>query len=67
MESFFANMKQEELYRTNFRLEKEFKETVARYIEFYNNKRPHSTLRYLTPNKVEENYYKKILSNNNGS
>ena len=66
MESFFANMKQEELYRTKDRSEKEFKEAIVTYIEFYNNMRPHSILRYRTPNTVEEEYFNKHQSDNNG-
>lgn len=67
MESFFATMKQEELYRTRYKSQREFKESVAAYIEYYNSNRPHSTLRFLTPNKVENTYYTYIKSDNNGS
>ena len=67
MESFFSSMKQEELYRTRFKSEREFKETVFRYIVFYNSTRPHSTLHYLTPDQVESSYYTKIQSDTYGS
>lgn len=53
MESFFGTLKKEELYRANYRSVKDFKERVAQYIEFYNMKRPHSTLHYMTPNAYE--------------
>lgn len=56
MESFFASMKREELYRTKYRSEREFKEAVDSYIEFYNNKRPHAKLKYKTPNQKEAEY-----------
>ncbi len=56
MESFFKSMKTEKLYRTDFRSEKEFKTAVKEYIEFCNEKRPHSVLCYRTPNKFEEEY-----------
>lgn len=56
MESFFKSMKTEKLYRTDFRSEREFRIAVKEYIEFYNEKRPHSVLRYRTPNKFEEDY-----------
>lgn len=59
MESFFKSMKTEKLYRTDFRSEREFKMAVKEYIEFYNEKRPHSVLRYRTPNKCEEEYIRK--------
>lgn len=56
MESFFKSMKTEKLYRTDFRSEREFRVAVKEYIEFYNKKRPHSVLRYRTPNRFEEDY-----------
>ena len=67
MESFFSSMKQEELYRTRFKSEREFKNTVFKYITFYNSKRPHSTLHYLTPDQIESSYYTKIQSDTYGS
>jgi len=42
-ESFFASMKREELYRTNYRSENEFKKAIDDYIIFYNTKRPHAS------------------------
>ena len=35
-ESFFSNMKKEELYRANYKSERELKKSVSKYIEFYN-------------------------------
>jgi len=34
-------------------------QSIAEYVDFYNNKRPHQTLNYLTPNQFEEKYYNK--------
>lgn len=59
MESFFKSMKTEKLYRTDFRSEREFRIAVKEYIEFYNKKRPHSVLRYRTPNKCEDEYIRR--------
>ncbi|MGN0981512.1 MAG: IS3 family transposase [Candidatus Limivicinus sp.] len=56
MESFFSTMKQEELYRYKYRSEKEFRARVETYIDFYNCKRPHKSLRYKTPEQVERKY-----------
>ena len=56
METFFASMKREELYRYKYRSEREFRAAVDRYIDFYNTKRPHKTLHYKTPVQKEENY-----------
>ena len=52
-ETFFKSLKQEELYRTHYHSEKEFKKAVDTYILFYNSKRPHKTLQYKTPDQVE--------------
>ena len=47
MESFFSSMKREELYRTKYKSEKEFRDAVDKYIIFYNTKRPHKKLQSL--------------------
>ena len=56
MESFFASLKREELYRRNYHSENEFKECVDTYISFYNNERPHMALGNRTPNAFENLY-----------
>ena len=53
MESFFASMKREEIYRTQYKSEQQFIKSVDTYIEFYNTQRPHSTLNYKTPDQFE--------------
>ena len=53
-ESFFATFKKEELYRKDYTSEAEFRRGVDSYIEFYNCRRPHRTLRNQTPCQVEE-------------
>ncbi len=57
-ESFFGNLKAEELWHTNYRSERELRNGVERFMESYNNERPHSFLRYMTPIKFEELYYR---------
>lgn len=57
IESFFSNLKREELYRTKYRSEKEFKKAVEDYIVFYNSKRPHSYNHYRTPDAKEADYF----------
>lgn len=47
MEAFFGTMKREELYRTKYRSEREFKTAVDEYIIFYNSTRPHKKLMYV--------------------
>ena len=60
MESFFKSMKTERLYRTDYRSERELRESVREYINYYNNDRPHSVLRYQTPEYFESKYYRSI-------
>jgi transposase InsO family protein len=58
-EAFFKSLKTEELYRSIYRSEAELKACISKYIEFFNNERPHKTLNYLTPAKKEEMYFSK--------
>jgi transposase InsO family protein/transposase-like protein len=60
MESFFASLKKEELYRVNYKSIREFEKSVEVYIERYNNERPHVSLRYKTPNAYEKVYFDKL-------
>ena len=59
MESFFKTMKTEKLYRTDFRSERELRESIKEYIHYYNSERPHSILRYRTPDRYEADYLSK--------
>ena len=52
-ESFFRNLKTEELYRRNYRSFYEFKTGISEYIRFYNGKRPHAANGGLTPLEKE--------------
>jgi transposase InsO family protein len=58
-EAFFSSLKKEELYRTNYKSEKEFRKSVADYMLFYNSERPHRTLAYKTHDRYELEYDKK--------
>ena len=57
VESFFSSLKREELYRSKYRSDNEFKKAVADYITFYNTQRPHSNNNYRTPDAKEADYY----------
>lgn len=61
-ESFFASMKREEIYRTQYKSERQFMESIDDYVEFYNDRRPHRTLNYKTPNQFEAIYESKRKS-----
>lgn len=63
MESFFATLKKEELYRMNYRSFKDFETSLDKYILFYNEQRPHEALKYKTPQEAELDYW----SSNPGS
>lgn len=59
MESFFSNLKREELYRKEYHSEREFRKGVEQYMLFYNEKRPHHHNAYQTPAKWEADYFRK--------
>lgn len=65
-ESFFSNFKQEELYRHEYKTAEDLKRSIDKYMHFYNNERPHSVIRYQTPNKAETKYYDKLRLLNSG-
>ena len=55
-ETFFANFKKEEAYRREYTSEQSFRKSVDRYMDFYNNLRPHQSLNYKIPSIYESNW-----------
>ena len=55
-ETFFATFKKEEAYRREYTSERHFRKSVDEYIRFYNEIRPHQTLKYKTPQAFEATY-----------
>ena len=55
-ESFFSTFKKEETYRREYTSERHFRKSVDEYIRFYNEVRPHQTLKYKTPQAFEAAY-----------
>ncbi|WP_307528534.1 IS3 family transposase [Pedobacter sp. W3I1] len=54
-ESFFKTMKTEMVYHENFRTRSQARLAIFEYVEvWYNRKRRHSTLAYMTPKEFEE-------------
>ena len=53
MESFFHQFKAERLHGNDYRTEKELRAVIIEYVRFYNEKRIHSSLEYLTPVQYE--------------
>ncbi|WP_419884087.1 IS3 family transposase [Peribacillus sp. B-H-3] len=56
VESFFASLKKEYLYKFVFKTKAEAMGAIQFYIQFYNRKRIHSTLEYTTPIEYEKAY-----------
>jgi len=56
-ESFFASLKKEMVYRTRFATREQAKSAIFEWIEvWYNRKRRHSTLGYISPEAFERQY-----------
>ena len=53
MESFFHQFKAERLHRNEYTTESELRAVIIEYVRFYNTKRIHSSLGYLTPDEYE--------------
>lgn len=53
MESFHASMKKEFVYRYRFETKEQAKKGITSYMHFYNEKRRHSTIGYVSPNQFE--------------
>lgn len=62
MESFFHTLKQECLYRHEFRSYEEFKKILIRYVNYYNNGRIHEYLGYQTPSETFAGYVLELSS-----
>jgi putative transposase len=57
MESFFHTLKTEHVYFENYETREQAKRSIFEYIEvFYNRKRSHSTLGYLSPFEFEKQW-----------
>lgn len=62
-ESFFATFKKEEAYRREYTSERSFCKSVEQFVRYYNEVRPHQTLKYQTPQAFEEKYYAGTIEN----
>lgn len=56
MESFFASFKREEYNSKQYEFFDELEESVNSYMKYYNNYRPHQTLKNKTPNQFEAEF-----------
>ena len=59
-ESFFHTLKTEHVYFENYQTRQQAKESIFEYVEaFYNRKRRHSTLNYVSPVEFENQWHQK--------
>jgi putative transposase len=59
-ESFYHTLKTEHVYFEIYRTREQAMESIFEYVEvFYNRKRSHSTLGYLSPEMFERQWYQK--------
>ncbi|MCR8636786.1 IS3 family transposase, partial [Paenibacillus radicis (ex Xue et al. 2023)] len=62
IESFHSVLKKEFIYCTKFRTKAQAQQEMFEYIElFYNRKRIHGSLGYVSPDQYEAMYYKKVV------
>lgn len=59
-EAFFSRMKYEALYRQTYSSIKEIDDEAKKYINYYNNRRPHRRLNFKLPADVEAAYYESL-------
>ena len=58
MESFFHTLKTEHIYFEHYETRTQAKQSIFEYVEvFYNRKRRHSTLAYVSPMAYEAQWY----------
>lgn len=56
IERFWRNIKYEDIFLKQYKTMREVKDGVVKYMDFYNNRRPHSSLGYRIPMKVYSNF-----------
>lgn len=69
IESYHATLKRELVYRMRFKTKQMAYDRIYNYLEFfYNRKRKHSSIGYMSPDRYEARYYKQLKESieNNG-
>jgi len=64
IERFWRTIKYEDLYINEYKNVKEIKQAISDFMKFYNERRLHSTLNYLTPDKFYYQHLQKDKINN---
>lgn len=63
VESFFGSLKKERVFLKNYRTREEARKDIIDYIEmFYNSRRQHSYLGYLSPQEFENRQFLKKVA-----
>ncbi len=65
IESFFSNLKRDDLHSRSFEYFDDLVSAVKDYIEYYNSYRPHAALGFKTPNQLEFEYFSQIHNDDN--
>lgn len=60
MKSFYASFKREEYNAKEYKFFEDLENSVDSYMEFYNNYRPHESLKNKTPNQFEAEFYENL-------
>jgi len=60
MESFFSSFKREEYNSKHYEYFDELQVSVDSYMNYYNDYRPHQTLKNKTPNEFEDSYFAEL-------
>ena len=60
-ETFFSTFKREEAYRREYTSEQHFRRSTREYIRFYNEVRPHQTLKFKTPQAFEDVFRSRFI------
>lgn len=62
MESFFSNFKREEYNTKEYEFFEDLEISVDSYMKYYNEYRPHKSLKYKTPNQLETEFYENLTA-----
>lgn len=62
MESFFSNFKREEYNSKRYEYLEDLESSISAYMRYYNEYRPHQSLRNKTPEQFEMNYYRGLAT-----
>lgn len=62
IERLWRSVKHEEVYLKAYDTVKIAKQSIAKYLDFYNQERPHSSLNKATPNESYDRHLPKVMA-----